>query len=502
MKKRIPALFLVLTLLLGLCFTNVAATVTERPWAKTFDFPTDSERAACPTNERAPYLASWLKIDDNTRYDAYCADIKADYLPRGTYCSPANFFLDLSSLKKQYQTVTQDGISGYAGLQRLGGGEEYVSILSFWDIFCTDRTGNTITIRAERTYPAEKTSDDSFGHEGTGAHTIRPYNWQAGRWYRMLLRCGTSAETGNTTVEQWLKDLTTNKWFHACTYDTGVPDSCFIGSSAFFLENYLSEYAAEVRSMEISNIRIHTTSDHKWHDVSSTGRIMQQFGSGSWQAGADTNSFYMITTGVTGKGIGATAATLTIKNTETEDPFKDLAAETNTFTDVPAWCSGAVAWAVENSVTNGTSDTTFSPDQDCTHAQILTFLWRAAGEPEPRVQRPPYFIQLNGNEYYADAVRWAEDYDMVNVHFDPDAKCTRAQAMAYIWAAFDRLDAEKCAFTDVDVNADYAKAVNWAVENGITNGTSATTFSPGQVCSRGQIVTFLQRAYVPEARLK
>lgn len=182
---------------------------------------------------------------------------------------------------------------------------------------------------------------------------------------------------------------------------------------------------------------------------------------------------------------------------------KIMNQDSTSFADVKpgAYYTDSVSWAVIRDITNGTSDTTFSPNQDCTHAQILTFLWRAQGKPISSSQRPPRPVQLTGSEYYADAVRWAEDYDMVNWRFDPNAKCTRAQAMAYIWAAFDRPDAGKSAFTDVPDGADYAAAVAWAVENGVTNGTSDTTFSPDQVCTRGQIVTFLHRAYVPEARL-
>lgn len=297
-----------------------------RKWTADFSIPDKTKLSAASTKERSPYLYSWLSIDKDTRYDAYIVDVKADYLPYGTYCCPANFYMDLSSLKKQYKEVSLDShISGYAGLQRLDKGEGYCSIMSFWDIECTDAAGKTTTIRAERTYPAEKTSNDTFSGEGTGVHTIRPYDWQAGRWYRMLLICGTSEETGNTTVEQWILDLTTNEWTHACTYDTGVEDSCFVGTSAFFLENFLPKYAGEVRSMEVANVRIHTKSDGQWHDITTTGSIDKSSGSGSWQAGADKNAFYMITTGVTGQGRKEGTEKLTIQNIESGDPSKNIA---------------------------------------------------------------------------------------------------------------------------------------------------------------------------------
>lgn len=120
-------------------------------------------------------------------------------------------------------------------------------------------------------------------------------------------------------------DLTTNEWTHACTYDTGVEDSCFVGTSAFFLENFLPKYAGEVRSMEVANVRIHTKSDGQWHDITTTGSIDKSSGSGSWQAGADKNAFYMITTGVTGQGRKEGTEKLTIQNIESGDPSKNIA---------------------------------------------------------------------------------------------------------------------------------------------------------------------------------
>lgn len=159
------------------------------------------------------------------------------------------------------------------------------------------------------------------------------------------------------------------------------------------------------------------------------------------------------------------------------------------FTDVPSdeWYASPVAWAVEKNITNGTSSTTFSPGQNCTHAQILTFLYRAARDGG-----------MASAEDMDKAVEWAREKGMIDNTFNGKKDCTRAEAVNYIWYACDKPTAPNAAdFTDVDASADYAKAVSWAVEKGVTNGSNAdgTTFSPDQVCTRGHIVTFLYRAY-------
>lgn len=164
------------------------------------------------------------------------------------------------------------------------------------------------------------------------------------------------------------------------------------------------------------------------------------------------------------------------------------------FGDVPAgaYFAAPVAWAVEAEITNGTSATAFSPAKPCTHAEILTFLWRAAGEP---VSYGDASLMLGEGEFYAGAVRWAAGLDMLEDDFDPDAPCSRSEAVWYIWYAFERPYAAVGCFDDVPSGADYAQAVGWAVSEGITTGTSDTTFEPDTVCDRGQIVTFLYRAY-------
>lgn len=160
------------------------------------------------------------------------------------------------------------------------------------------------------------------------------------------------------------------------------------------------------------------------------------------------------------------------------------------------WYYNAVYWAIENKITNGTSGTTFSPNDTCTVAQILTFLWRAYGSQKP--VNDSAFYNLTGNEYYFDAANWAYERGLVKIgEFKADTPCTRMMVVEYLWklAGKPNTDVDN-KFTDVDFENPASKAVLWAVENGITNGTGDTTFSPDMTCTRAQIVTFLHRALI------
>ncbi len=160
----------------------------------------------------------------------------------------------------------------------------------------------------------------------------------------------------------------------------------------------------------------------------------------------------------------------------------------------------AVNWAVANGITNGTSDTTFSPNASCTRAQMVTFLWRAAGCPEPKTTVCP-FADVDMDSYYGKAVLWAIENGITNgtsaTTFGPDAACTRAQMAAFLCRmAGGKAVSSTGAFADVKADAYYAEAVQWAVENGVTNGTGEGKFSPDAICTRGQMVTFLYRYFV------
>ena len=149
---------------------------------------------------------------------------------------------------------------------------------------------------------------------------------------------------------------------------------------------------------------------------------------------------------------------------------------------------------MEKGITSGTSKTTFSPAQTCSRAQIITFLWRTAGSPEPKTVSA--VSDVSSNDYYYKAVLWAAENGMFSGDvFSPNTPCTRAMAVEFIWKQAGQPTASDSRFTDVPSNASYAQAVAWAISNGVTSGTSNITFSPDANCTRGQIVTFLYRDF-------
>ncbi len=186
------------------------------------------------------------------------------------------------------------------------------------------------------------------------------------------------------------------------------------------------------------------------------------------------------------KLLDAAGSTETKDNTKKNTTFEDVAAD--------AYYFAPVQWAVENGITAGTSETAFSPNQTCTRAQILTFLWRAVGSPKATIANP--FSDLNVSDYFYDAALWAYDKGMVSGDkFEGPTPCTRASTVMYLWKNADSPEyGDLEVFDDVSADAEYCDAVSWAVLNDVTAGVSDTEFAPNAICSRAQIVTFLQRA--------
>jgi len=170
------------------------------------------------------------------------------------------------------------------------------------------------------------------------------------------------------------------------------------------------------------------------------------------------------------------------------------------FTDVPVgeFYFDPVEWAVEKGITTGASETTFNPGDNCLRGHVVTFLWRAAGSPEPTSNENP-FSDVTENDFFYKAVLWAVENEITNgisaTKFGPYTECNRAQVVTFLWRAQGKPTVTETdhPFTDVDADQFYYQPMLWAVENGITNGLTATTFGPGAVCNRAQVVTFLYR---------
>ena len=201
---------------------------------------------------------------------------------------------------------------------------------------------------------------------------------------------------------------------------------------------------------------------------------------------------------LTDKGNGKYTFTMPARKVEIKATFVK-GVETSPFSDVStsAYYYEAVKWAQEKGITGGIGNGLFGPNQPCTRAQIVTFLWRAAGSPEPKAMSS--FADVSTDAYYAKAVAWAVENGITtgtgDGKFSPDATCTRAQSVTFLFRAIGKLVDSKAEFSDVLTDSYYANAVAWAVENGVTNGIGDGLFGPDNSCTRAQIVTFLFRAY-------
>ena len=202
---------------------------------------------------------------------------------------------------------------------------------------------------------------------------------------------------------------------------------------------------------------------------------------------------------LTDKGNGKYIFTMPASKVTVSATFAPEKSAADYFADVPAnsYYADAVLWAAKNGITGGIGNGLFGPNQPCTRAQIVTFLWRAAGSPEPKAMSS--FSDVSADSYYAKAVAWAVENGITtgtgDGKFSPDATCTRAQSVTFLFRAIGKLVDSKAEFSDVLTDSYYANAVAWAVENGVTNGIGDGLFGPDNSCTRAQIVTFLFRAY-------
>ena len=203
---------------------------------------------------------------------------------------------------------------------------------------------------------------------------------------------------------------------------------------------------------------------------------------------------------LTPRGEGEYTFTMPASRVEGQVTFMEDNGLLNFFYDVPndAYCYEAVRWAAEKGITGGVGNGLFGPEQPCTRGQIVTLLWRAAGSPEPAGMSD--FADIPTSSYYAKAVAWAVEQGITtgtgDGKFSPDAPCTRGQAVTFLARSQKAGETGTADFSDVPADSPYAPAVAWAVAQGITTGTGDGKFSPDAPCTRGQIVTYLYRATI------
>ena len=264
----------------------------RRNWNLKMPAPSRQTLSSFHPTEQSPYIAYYPAYDGITGFSEFSVDIRADHQPRGTYISGMFFYQDLNSFTNSGSYQNVEGGGGYAGLQSIYDGTR-IAIFSMWDIYATDYAGTVHTFRPKALYGGSK----DFGGEGTGTQISVPYYWEEGHPYRLLLQQGRN--NGHVTVQCWICDLEFGEWTKIGEMDTYLPSS-YMKPSAGFLENYLTEYAGEVRTMAVCNMRGLSVDTGQWVSLKKN-QFAQNFSHpGSYNFGAEGGEFWMITSGVPG----------------------------------------------------------------------------------------------------------------------------------------------------------------------------------------------------------
>lgn len=281
---------------------------TVRNWEEYMEMPGGSQIEAANGGLRSPYIAFYLNYPGVHKATEYCVDLHVDHQPNGTYACPIDWWIDVSPLEEEYESVYNDYTGkpgGYCGFQTYRDGSR-VFIMTVWDIFCEDSDGNVDLYEPEVTYPENQGQANIGNAEGSFVQCIVPYNWRPGRDYRVLLQRSESADAGTSEFTTWVCDLAENNWTRIATFDTGVRDLYF-DSSGGFLENFEVDYAGDVRTMQLSNMKAKPKDSSDWVAADSVKYIFN--GSigisdyvGSANFGADGSSIWAITSGVEGLG--------------------------------------------------------------------------------------------------------------------------------------------------------------------------------------------------------
>ena len=283
-----------------------ADAYSSRDWTSLMAMPTDEQIDSVKGLGRSPYIALYMHFPGVRRAMEYCADFHADHQPKGTYLCPFNWWMDVSSLKEQYTSVYNDYTGtpgGYCGFQRLGDGSR-VFIMTVWTTFCEDSDGNVTVFTPKVVYPENKGEANRTNAEGSFVQCILPYDWRAGRDYRVLIQQTNAADTGNVVLTSWVYDMTNHRWDELVSFDTGIRD-IYMYSCGGFLENFLTEYTGEVRTMELSNMQARSADTGEWVaadyiQFTVNGSLTNLGYIGSCNFDTDGASLWAITSGVSG----------------------------------------------------------------------------------------------------------------------------------------------------------------------------------------------------------
>ncbi len=275
-----------------LLLTQYLTLRSEKNWSRVMSLPTASEIAAFRSDETSPYIVCLPQFPGVTGYTEYAVDFKADHQPRGTYLCCADFYMNIR------YGGHEGTMHAYCGFQVIYDGT-HVAICSVWDTECTDARGKFVIPRANVVSAKNVYRNSGFDGEGTGAHCSVRYNWKQGHAYRLILQLLRSNETGTDHLYMWVTDLENMVWTKLIEYDLKVTDA-YIFDNGAFLENYMSDYAGEIRSMELSNARVYST-DGKWVSAREAIFLQNYDHPGSYTYGSSGNAFYTITTGLPGR---------------------------------------------------------------------------------------------------------------------------------------------------------------------------------------------------------
>lgn len=276
-----------------------------RDWGSVINLPTKTQLHTAG-RARSPYIGWYTNFSDNGGFTEYSIDLRMDYQPTHTYISPISWWMNLSSLQKRYSKVWSDyggAGGGYCGFQVWDDGSAAV-IMTVWDVFCQDKSGNVRQVKARVLYP-ENAYDTSFDNssEGSFVHYLYKFDWRPGRDYRLLLQQSVG-NNGNVLLTLWLKDLEAGNWTELYCFDTGLPD-IWISSAAGFVENPNPSVSAYPRAIEFWNIRACMKRTGKWVnaksvDFSVNASVGKMNYEGSYNFGQDAANCWIITSGTTG----------------------------------------------------------------------------------------------------------------------------------------------------------------------------------------------------------